>query len=110
MDIRDLTEGTTLYVPVHVRGALLWTGDSHAAQGNGEVNLTAVETAYREINLTIDVIKGKPLDQPRIETPNVLDHDGLRPGSQQGVGPGQGADRQVPRRAAQCIRPIRRRS
>ena len=68
MDIRDLTEGTTLYVPVHVRGALLWTGDSHAAQGNGEVNLTAVETAYREMNLTLDVIKGKPLDFPRIET------------------------------------------
>jgi acetamidase/formamidase len=53
---------------VHVRGALLWTGDSHAAQGNGEVNLTAIETAYREMNLTIDVIKGKPLDFPRIET------------------------------------------
>jgi acetamidase/formamidase len=68
MDIRDLTEGTTLYVPVHVRGALLWTGDSHAGQGNGEVNLTAVETAYREMNLTLEVIKGKPLDFPRIET------------------------------------------
>ncbi|MEO7405332.1 MAG: acetamidase/formamidase family protein [Burkholderiales bacterium] len=68
MDIRDLTEGTTLFVPVHVKGALLWTGDSHAAQGNGEVNLTALETAYREINLTVEVIKGKPLDFPRIET------------------------------------------
>src|SRR4249919_4398267 len=68
MDIRDLTEGATLHVPVHVRGALLWTGDSHAAQGNGEVNLTAVETAYREMNLTIEVVKGKPLDFPRIET------------------------------------------
>ena len=68
MDIRDLTEGAILYVPVHVRGALLWTGDSHAAQGNGEVNLTAIETAYREMNLTIDVVKGKPLDFPRIET------------------------------------------
>ncbi|MFL6798425.1 MAG: acetamidase/formamidase family protein [Xanthobacteraceae bacterium] len=68
MDIRDLTEGATLYVPVHVPGALLWTGDSHAAQGNGEVNLTAIETAYREMNLTIEVIKGKPLDFPRIET------------------------------------------
>ena len=68
MDIRDLTEGAILYVPVHVPGALLWTGDSHAAQGNGEVNLTAVETAYREINLTVDVVKGKPLDFPRIET------------------------------------------
>ena len=69
MDIRDLTEGTTLYVPVHVPGALLWTGDSHAAQGNGEVNLTAVETAYKEMNITVEVIKGKPLDFPRIETP-----------------------------------------
>ena len=69
MDIRDLVEGTSLYVPVHVPGALLWTGDSHAGQGNGEVNLTAIETAYREFNITVEVIKGKPLDFPRIETP-----------------------------------------
>jgi acetamidase/formamidase len=68
MDIRDLVAGTTLYVPVHVPGALLWTGDSHAAQGNGEVNLTAVETAYKEFNITVEVVKGKPLDFPRIET------------------------------------------
>jgi acetamidase/formamidase len=68
MDIRDLTEGTVLFVPVHVTGALLWTGDSHAAQGNGEVNLTAIETAYKEFNITVDVVKGKPLDFPRIET------------------------------------------
>jgi len=68
LDIRDFTEGTSLYVPVFVPGALLWTGDSHAAQGNGEVNLTAIETAYREMNVTIEVIKGKPLDFPRIET------------------------------------------
>jgi acetamidase/formamidase len=68
MDIRDFTEGTSLYVPVHVPGALLWTGDSHAAQGNGEVNLTAVETAYKEMNITLEVIKGKPLGWPRIET------------------------------------------
>jgi acetamidase/formamidase len=68
MDIRDFGEGTSLYVPVFVPGALLWTGDSHAGQGNGEVNLTAIETAYREINLTLEVIKGKPLDFPRIET------------------------------------------
>jgi len=69
LDIRDLVEGTTLYVPVFVRGALLWSGDSHAAQGNGEVNLTALETAYKELNITVDVIKGNPLDFPRIETP-----------------------------------------
>ena len=69
MDIRDFVAGTTLYVPVHVPGALLWTGDSHAGQGNGEVNLTAIETAYKEFNITVEVVKGKPLDFPRIETP-----------------------------------------
>jgi acetamidase/formamidase len=68
MDIRDFVAGTSLYVPVWVPGALLWTGDSHAGQGNGEVNLTAIETAYKELNLTVEVIKGKPLDFPRIET------------------------------------------
>ena len=68
MDIRDFSEGTSLYVPVFVRGALLWSGDSHAGQGNGEVNLTAIETAYKELNITVEVIKGKPLDFPRVET------------------------------------------
>jgi acetamidase/formamidase len=70
MDIRDFVAGTTLYVPVHVTGALLWTGDSHAAQGNGEVNLTALETAYKEFNVTVTVLKDMKLDMPRIETPN----------------------------------------
>jgi acetamidase/formamidase len=69
MDIRDFVAGTSLHVPVHVPGALLWSGDSHAGQGNGEVNLTAIETAYKELNITVEVIKGKPLDWPRIETP-----------------------------------------
>lgn len=68
MDIRDLSEGATLYVPVWVKGALLWSGDSHAAQGNGEVNLTAIETAYKELAVTLDVVKGMKLDFPRIET------------------------------------------
>lgn len=68
IDVRDLTEGTTLYVPVFVKGALLWTGDSHAAQGNGEINLTALETAYKEMNVTVDVVKNMKLEWPRIET------------------------------------------
>jgi acetamidase/formamidase len=68
LDIRDLTEGAALYVPVFVSGALLWTGDSHAAQGNGEINLTALETAYKEMNVTVDVIKNMKLEWPRIET------------------------------------------
>jgi len=69
LDNRDLVEGTTLHVHVFVRGALVWTGDSHAAQGNGEVNLTALETAFQEIVLTITVDKATRLRWPRIETP-----------------------------------------
>jgi acetamidase/formamidase len=69
IDNRDLVEGTTLHVPVFVRGALVWTGDSHAAQGNGEVNLTAMETAFQEITITLTVEKTRNLQWPRIETP-----------------------------------------
>lgn len=69
LDIRELVVGTSLYVPVFVKGALLWSGDSHAGQGNGEVNLTAIETAYKELNITVEVLKGTKLEWPRIETP-----------------------------------------
>jgi acetamidase/formamidase len=69
LDNRDLVEGTTLHVPVFVRGALVWTGDAHAAQGNGEINLTAIETAFQEITLTVTVDKSTKLQWPRIETP-----------------------------------------
>jgi acetamidase/formamidase len=68
IDVRDFTEGTALYIPIFVKGALLWTGDSHAAQGNGEINLTALETAYKEMNVTVDVINDMKLEWPRIET------------------------------------------
>ena len=68
LDIRSLTEGASLYIPVFVKGALLWTGDSHAAQGNGEINLTALETAYKEMSVTVEVIKTMKLDWPRLET------------------------------------------
>jgi acetamidase/formamidase len=67
IDVRDFVEGTALYVPIFVKGALLWTGDSHAAQGNGEINLTALETAYKEMNVTVEVIKDMKLEWPRIE-------------------------------------------
>jgi acetamidase/formamidase len=69
LDIRELTAGTSLHVPVFVKGALLWVSDGHAAQGNGEINLTAIETAFKEFNITVDVIKGRALEWPRIETP-----------------------------------------
>lgn len=69
MDLREMTEGTTLYLPVFRKGGLIWTGDSHAGQGNGEIDLTAIETAFEELNITVDVLKQKSLTWPRVETP-----------------------------------------
>ncbi|WP_423200644.1 Amidase (plasmid) [Cupriavidus sp. H19C3] len=70
LDINEMVSGTTLYLPVFVDGALLWSGDSHAAQGNGEINLTALETSFKELHLRVSVIKGgAKLDWPRIESP-----------------------------------------
>lgn len=68
LDIKHLTKGTTLFLPVSVPGGLFTTGDGHGAQGNGEVSGVAIETA---INLTVKFIvhKGKALKQPRAETP-----------------------------------------
>ena len=69
MDNKDLIAGTTLFMPIQATGALFSIGDAHAAQGNGEVNLTGIETAFREFNITVDVIKGRSLEWPRAETP-----------------------------------------
>jgi acetamidase/formamidase len=69
MDINELQEGTTLYLPVFHPGALVWTGDSHCRQGNGEVNLTALECAYREIVLQPIVRKDMKIEWPQLETP-----------------------------------------
>jgi acetamidase/formamidase len=68
MDLNELQEGSTLFVPVFVKGALVWTGDSHCRQGNGEVSLTALECAYREIVLQPIVRKDLKLEWPRAET------------------------------------------
>ena len=68
MDLKELTEGSILYLPIFVQGGLLWVGDAHAAQGDGEVNLTAVECAFESIELSISVVKGSLLKLPRAET------------------------------------------
>jgi acetamidase/formamidase len=60
--------GTTLYIPVFVRGALLEIGDGHAAQGDGEVDQTAIETNL-EGRVQLIVRKDMQLAWPRIETP-----------------------------------------
>jgi acetamidase/formamidase len=69
MDINELTEGSTIFIPVFLPGGLIWTGDSHCAQGNGEVNLTAIECSFEEIRLQPIVRKDIKLSWPRIETP-----------------------------------------
>ena len=67
LDNKELTAGTSLFIPVHVKGALFEIGDGHAAQGNGEVDITAIETSLKA-ELQFIVHKGKTLQWPRAET------------------------------------------
>jgi len=68
MDVRDIAQGTTLFLPVEVAGALFSVGDTHAAQGDGEVCGTAIESPMR-VTLQFDVLKRMPLAYPRFSTP-----------------------------------------
>ncbi|MFL5524412.1 MAG: acetamidase/formamidase family protein [Gemmatimonadaceae bacterium] len=68
LDNKELVAGTTLYIPVFTKGALLEVGDGHAAQGDGEVDQTAIETNLRG-RLQLVVRKDMKLDWPRGETP-----------------------------------------
>ncbi|MGX9117243.1 acetamidase/formamidase family protein [Mesorhizobium sp. BHbsci] len=68
LDIRDLAAGTTLYLPVEVAGALFSVGDTHAAQGDGEVCGTAIESPM-DVVLKLDLIKDIRLKTPRFTTP-----------------------------------------
>jgi acetamidase/formamidase len=67
LDNKALVAGTTLFIPVHVAGALFEVGDGHAAQGDGEVDQTAIETSLRG-RLQLTVRKGMTLAWPRAET------------------------------------------
>jgi acetamidase/formamidase len=68
LDNKELVAGTTLWIPVYVPGALFEIGDGHAAQGDGEVDQTAIETSLRgRVRLTVK--KGMTLKWPRAETP-----------------------------------------
>jgi len=69
LDNKELVAGTTLFIPVHVPGALFAVGDGHAAQGNGEVCLTAIETSLRG-TFQFVVRKDLKLRWPRAETPS----------------------------------------
>jgi len=68
MDNKELVAGTTLFLPVHTAGALFEAGDGHAGQGNGEVDITALET-FLTGTFRFIVHKDQHLLWPRAETP-----------------------------------------
>jgi acetamidase/formamidase len=68
MDIKQLVAGATLWLPVLVDGALFSAGDAHAAQGDGEVCVTAVEMMGR-LTLRFNVQSGRRLAEPQLRTP-----------------------------------------
>jgi acetamidase/formamidase len=68
MDNKELVAGTTLFIPVHAKGALFEVGDGHAGQGNGEVDITAMET-FLTGTFRFVVHKDQHLLWPRAETP-----------------------------------------
>ena len=67
MDFNEVVAGNTIYLPVHNPGALLYFGDGHAAQGDGELNGNALETSM-DVELTVDVIPNKRIGAPRVES------------------------------------------
>ena len=88
MDIRDLTIGVDLYLPVQVPGGLFSIGDPHCAQGDGEVCGTAIESPMAP-TVRLDLIKGEGLRFPRFETPGPVSRhlDGKGYEVTTGIGP-----------------------
>lgn len=71
MDYNQIREGTTVYLPVFVPGALLFIGDGHAAQGDGELTGDALETSM-DVEFTVEVLKGEMTGSPRAENAEYL--------------------------------------
>jgi acetamidase/formamidase len=76
MDFNEIVEGTTVYLPVSQPGALLYVGDGHALQGDGELNGNALETSM-DVEFTVDVIHDKGIMTPRVESPTHMMAVGL---------------------------------
>jgi amidase len=76
MDFNEIIEGATVYLSVNVPGALLYFGDGHAAQGDGELNGNALETSM-DVEVTVDVIPNKHVPGPRVESATHLMAMGL---------------------------------
>ena len=71
MDYNQIREGATLYLPVYHPGALLFVGDGHAVQGDGELTGDALETSM-DVQFTVDVVHGQSIDMPRAENGEYL--------------------------------------
>lgn len=69
IDCKELTAGSTLYLPMAVDGGLFSVGDGHAAQGDGELGGTAIECPIKQVDLTFDVHDDLPLNTPFAHTP-----------------------------------------
>ncbi len=69
VDLSEMAEGSSMFIPVWKPGALIFTGDSHAVQGDGEICLTALETRMQELRIQVVLHKQKNFAWPVAETP-----------------------------------------
>jgi amidase len=76
MDFNEIIEGATVYLSVNIPGALLYFGDGHAAQGDGELNGNALETSM-DVEVTVNLIPNKHVPGPRVESQTYLMAMGL---------------------------------
>jgi acetamidase/formamidase len=71
MDFNEVVAGNTVYLPVQQPGALLYLGDAHALQGDGETSQYALETSM-DVEFSVRLIKGKAINMPRVESPTQI--------------------------------------
>ena len=76
MDFNGLREGTTVYLPVYQEGAMLFVGDGHALEGDGELNGDALETSM-DVEFTVKLIRGQSTQAPRFENGEYLMASGI---------------------------------
>ena len=88
MDVRDISSGTELYLPIEVQGALFSVGDTHAAQGDGEICGTAIESPMR-VAMRFELVRDAGLVFPRYDTPGPVSRhfDGAGYHVTTGIGP-----------------------
>lgn len=71
MDFNEVREGATVYLPVYQPGALLYLGDAHALQGDGETSQYALETSM-DVEFRVELVKARPQSAPRVESATQL--------------------------------------